>query len=178
MMEANSCGCGAEETGGEAVSGGNGGRQEGQARAGEREQRNDQQAPHQDGGDSRSLDHRVRRRATGQRDELAQDEDGGSEERNAQNGGVFPVEGRERTENGAEAERRGCGDAPKSPPAHRAAARASTGAAIGSSGLHDASAMPAPASCVRTASRSSNQVRQAIGPAAASASARYASGST
>ena len=43
---------------------------------------------------------------------------------------------------------------------------------------HDASAIPAPASRVRTASRSSNQVRQAIGPATASASARYGSGST
>src|SRR5688572_1973470 len=172
------CGYRAEEPGGEAVSGGNRGRQEGQGRAGEREQRSDKQAPHQDGGDSRSLDRRVRRRAAGQRDELAQDEDGGGEERNAPNGGVFAVENRERTKHGAEAERPSCGGAPKSPPAHRAAARASTGAAIGSSGPHDASAIPAPASRVRTASRSSNQVRQAIGPAAASASARYGSGST
>ena len=176
--EQSRCGCRAEEPGGEAVSGGNSGRQKGHGRAGQSEQRSDKQAPHQDGGDSRSLDRRVRRRAAGQRDELAQDEDGGGEERNAPNGGVSAIEGRERTENGAEAERRGCASAPKSPPAHRAAARASTGAAIGSSGPHDASAIPAPASRVRTASRSSNHVRQAIEPAAASASASYGSGST
>ena len=106
----------------------NSGRQEGHGRAGEREQRSDEQAPHQDGGDGRSLDRRVRRRAAGQRDELAQDEDGGGEERNAPNGGVFAVEGRERNENGAGAAA-GCSGAPKSSPAHRAAARASTGAA-------------------------------------------------
>src|SRR5215218_499257 len=133
------------------MSGGNGGRQEGRGRAGEREQRSDEQAPY---------------------------EDGGGEKRNDPNGGVFAVDGRERTENGAETKRRSCGGAPKSSPAHRAAARASTGAAIGSSGPHDASAIPAPASRVRTASRSSNQVRQAIGPAAALASARCGSGST
>src|SRR5918994_6823663 len=176
--EQRRCGCRAEEPGGEAVSGGNSGRQEGHGRASEREQRSDEQAPHQDGGDSRSLDRRVRRRAAGQRNELAQDEDSGGEERNAPNGGVFSVEGRERTENGAGTKRRSCGAAPKSSPAHRAAAWTSTGAAIGSSGPHHASAIPAPASRVRTASRSSNQIRQAIGPAAASASARYGSGST
>src|SRR5262249_32787839 len=107
-----------------------------------------------------------------------QDEDGGGEERDGPSGGVFAVEGGEGSEDGAEAERRGCGGAPKSSPAHRAAARASTGAAIGSPRPHDASATPAPASCVRPPSRSSNQVRQAIGPAAASAAARYGSGST
>ena len=44
----------------------------------------------------------------------------------------------------SEAERRDCGGAPESSSAHRAAARASTGAAIGSSCPHDASAIPAP----------------------------------
>ena len=47
------------------MSGWNGGRQEGDGRAGEREQRCDEQTPHQDGGDSRSLDRRGTRRLTG-----------------------------------------------------------------------------------------------------------------
>src|SRR5262245_29180839 len=171
-------GCGAEEPGGEPVSGGDGGRQEGDGRSGDREQRGDEQARDQDGGDGGSLDRRVLRGAAGQRDELEEDEHGGGEERNAPDGDVFAGEDRGRTEDDAEADRCGSGCAPELPPTHRAAARASTGAAIGSPGLHDASAIPAPASCVRTASRSSSQVRQAVGPAAASASARYGSGST
>ena len=145
---------------------GNGGREEGDGRPGEREQRGHEQAPHEDGGDGRPLDHRGRRLAACKRDELAEDEEGGSEERDAPDGGVSAEEGSEPTEDCAEAERRRRGNASKSSSAHRAAARASTGAATGSSCRHDASAIPAPASCVRTASRSSNQVRQAIGPAA------------
>src|SRR5688572_23265563 len=168
-QEQRRSGCRAEEPGGEAVSDRESGRQEGYGRACEREQRSDEQAPHHNGGDRRPLDRRVRRRAAGQRDELAQGEDGGGEERNAPNGGVFAVEGRERTDDSAEAERRSSGGTPKSSPAHRAAARASTGAEIGSPGPHEASAIPAPASCVRRASRSSSQVRHATGPATASA---------
>ena len=51
----------AEKPGGDAVSGRNSGRQEGDGCAGEGEQRSHEQAPCQDGDDSRSLDLRVRR---------------------------------------------------------------------------------------------------------------------
>ena len=70
-----------------------GGRQEGDGRAGEREQCSEEQAPHQDGGERRAFDCRVwRRAAEGQRDELEEDEDGGGEERDAPTGDVFAVE--------------------------------------------------------------------------------------